>query len=331
MFIDTAKVYVKAGDGGKGVTSFYRDKFTRFPIPDGGNGGDGGDVIIKVDRHVHTLMDFQYRRHFRAESGGHGSGKNKKGRRGKDCIIKVPPGTVVKDAGTMYLLRDMIVINDEVIVVNGGNGGRGNSGSRTVTDGGKGEERHLYLELKLLADAGIIGYPNSGKSSLISRISNAHPKVASFPFTTLAPVLGIVNVDEEHFVAADIPGLIEGAHSGRGLGINFLKHIERTHLLLHIIDMAGVDGRNPVEDYKSLNMELKLYSEELAGKPQIVAANKMDLPQAKENLKDFRSKVKVMEHPTGWKVYPISCKTGEGIDNLISDIARNLKISEKSS
>ena len=319
MFIDTAKIYVKAGDGGKGVTSFYRDKFTRFPIPDGGHGGDGGDVIIKVDSHVHTLMDFQYRRHFRAESGRHGSGKNKKGRRGKDCIIKVPPGTVVKDAGTMYLLRDMVVINDEVIVLSGGMGGRGNSGSRTVTDGEKGEERHLYLELKFLADAGIIGYPNSGKSSLISRISNAHPKVASFPFTTLEPVLGIVDVGEEHFVAADIPGLIEGAHSGRGLGINFLRHIERTHLLLHIIDMAGVDGRKPYEDYNSLNVELRLYSQELAEKPQIIVANKMDLSQAKENLKDFRSKVKV-------NVYPISCKTGEGIDNLINDIAKELRL-----
>ncbi len=320
MFIDTARINVKAGNGGNGVKSFYQDKLTRFPKPDGGNGGDGGDIVIKVDRHVHTLMDFQYRRHFRAESGRHGSGKNKNGRRGKDCIIKVPQGTIVKDVNVMYVLRDLAGANDEVIIVQGGGGGSGNTGSRTVTEGELGEERNIYLELKLIADVGIIGYPNAGKSSLISCISNAHPKIASFPFTTLGPVLGIVNIEdnEGHFVAADIPGLIEGAHLGKGLGHKFLRHTERTHILLHIIDMAGVDGRNPVEDYKSLNKELRLYSTRLDEKPQIVVANKMDLAQAEENLKDFKAKIRQ-------KVYPVSCITGEGIDILIKDIANKLK------
>lgn len=318
MFVDIAKIQVRAGDGGDGCSSIYRDKYTRRGIPDGGPGGKGADVIIRANENIHTLLDFQYRRHFKAASGTNGSSKNKKGKDGIDCIIEVPPGTLVKDLDSGRLLRDLIKPGEEVIVAKGGEGGRGNASKKPATKGLPGEERDLVLELKLIADCGIVGFPNSGKSTLISKISKAKPKIAPYPFTTREPVLGIV---ESHkgaraFTVADIPGLIEGAHRGKGLGDKFLRHIERTKILIHLIDMAGVDGRNPIVDYHSLNNELRLYGCNLGKKRQIIAANKMDLPEAKGNLERFKREVKEA-------VFPISAKNDSGIRELI-DVASDI-------
>lgn len=313
MFIDEARVYVKAGKGGDGCQSFYRDKWNRIGRPDGGPGGDGGDIVFTADQNIQTLLDFQYRQHLEAESGAHGSSNHKKGKRGTDLIIKVPAGTIIKDAGNNGLvLRDLASIGDSVIIAKGGRGGHGNSRNRPREKGAQGEEKTVLLELKLIADAGIIGYPNAGKSTLISRISSAHPKVANYPFTTKEPVLGVVKLHEEDtFVVAEIPGLIEGAHEGRGLGDRFLRHVERTKILIHLVDIAAFEGRDPVLDYKNLNRELLLYSKELAKKPQIVALNKIDIPEAKDNIKRFKKSYPKI------KVCPISAATGEGISALL--------------
>lgn len=319
MFIDVCKIYVKAGDGGKGCRSFYRDKPNRRGSPDGGPGGDGGAVIIEADPNIHTLLDFQYRQHHKAESGGHGSSNHKKGRRGQDLRIKVPPGTLVKDAGTGMILRDLVRPGDSVTIARGGAGGRGNSRGRDAEDGAPGEEKRLALELKLIADAGIIGYPNVGKSTLISKISSARPKIANYPFTTKEPVLGVVRIDENRImVVADIPGLIEGAHAGKGLGHEFLRHVERTKVLMHVVDISASEGRIPHSDYLNLNKELKLYSKELAKKPQVIALNKMDCARSKENLEEFRGRLK------GEKAYPISAVTGEGIKQLLEAVYKKV-------
>lgn len=319
MFIDLAKIYCRAGKGGKGVRSFYRDKFGRHPRPDGGDGGYGGDVVLKANPNIQTLLDFSYNRHFSAQNGGHGGSNRKKGARGGNCIIKVAPGTVIKDAKTGLILRDLKTAQEHVIACKGGRGGKGNIASKIVTDGEPGEEKELLLELKLIADVGVVGFPNAGKSSLISHISNARPRIASFPFTTKAPILGVVSRGNEHrFVAADIPGLIKGAHQGKGLGDRFLRHIERTKILIHVVDIAGVDGRNPIDDYKQLVEELGSYSKEIILKPQIIAANKIDLEAAKLNLRKFK---KAMGQP----VYPISCLTGDGIDKLLDAVEDRLK------
>jgi len=318
LFIDQAKIYVKAGKGGDGCRSFYRDKFTPYGIPDGGDGGKGGDVIIKADRNLYTLLDFKYRSSFSAESGKNGSSKNKTGKNGKDLIIYVPPGTLIKDAKTGCILRDLVKDGDSVVVARGGRGGRGNQYGKDAQAGSPGEERQLILDLKLIADVGLVGFPNVGKSTLISKISSATPLIADYPFTTKRPVLGVVNFADFKFVVADIPGLISGSHQGKGLGDKFLRHIERTKLILHIIDMSGKEGRLPWEDYYNINKELESYSKELLEKPQILVANKMDLEGAEENLKIFRKKIKK-------KIYPISALNNQGLEVLVERIAGELQ------
>ena len=333
-FIDQATLLVEAGRGGKGCRSFYQDRWTRHPIPDGGDGGRGGHVLIRSNPQLTTLLDFQTQRHFRAGSGGNASSKKKHGARGTDCWIDVPLGTLIWDIDRGDLIQELLKDGEQIKVARGGAGGVGNASkeksrstsswgfSRDVRsmknperlEGAAGERRRLRLELKLLADVGIVGLPNAGKSTLIAQISQARPRIASFPFTTLHPVLGAVKLSSRHsIVAVDVPGLIEGAHRGKGLGLEFLRHIERTRLLVHLIDMAGTDGRDPVEDYRTLNRELKVYRAEVAAKPQILAANKMDEPAAAKNLVRFRKKVK-------GTVLPISAKTGEGVPKLLKKI-----------
>jgi len=317
MFVDIAKINVKAGSGGNGCESFYRDRNVQKGKPNGGHGGNGGNIIFQTNSGIQTLLDFQYRQHFKAERGTHGSSNNKNGKTGADCVIKVPCGTLIRDQNSKAILRDLVGENERVIVCRGGKGGRGNSRKRRATFGEPGEEKDLLLELKLIADVGIIGYPNAGKSTLISRISQARPKVASYPFTTKTPNLGVVRIYDKHIVIADIPGLIQGAHKGKGLGDRFLRHVERTKILLHLIDAAAIDGRSPVSDYHSLNKELALYSKSLMKKPQIVVANKMDMPQAKQNLKELQDAVEN-------KVYAISALTGEGLKELLTAIGKIL-------
>ena len=320
MFIDEAKIHVKAGAGGDGCQSLYRDRVNSVGSPDGGPGGDGGDVIFEVDENVQTLLDFQYRQHHEAERGMHGGSNHKKGHRGRDLHIKVPPGTLIKDADNGLVLRDLVKVGDSVIIARGGKGGRGNSRYRPRLFGEPGEERHVAFELKIMADAGIIGYPNAGKSTLISRISSAHPKIASYPFTTKEPVLGVVKLyDDAVFVVAEIPGLIEGAHEGRGLGDKFLRHIERTKVLIHLVDIAACEGRDPVKDYRKLNHELKSYSKELIKKPQVIVLNKIDITGAKENIKKFKKSM------PRTKVFPVSAVTGEGLKELLEAVYKKVK------
>lgn len=293
--------------------SFHKEKYWRRPKADGGDGGKGADVIIRADKNIWTLYDFKFRQHFFAASGGHGSSNRKKGRDAEDIIIRVPVGTLVSSLRTDCKLRELLSDGQEVVVANGGAGGKGSSHlkDRSADPSGKpGEEDELLLDLKLIADVGIVGFPNSGKSTLISSVSNARPKIASYPFTTKAPVLGVVEFKNYSFYAADIPGLIKDSHKGRGLGYQFLRHAERTKALIHLIDMAATDGRDPVNDYYAINNELKLYKEEFLKKPVIVAANKMDLPQAKDNLCRFKELVHI-------KVIPVSAKEKTGLKELL--------------
>ncbi len=350
-FVDRAQITVKAGDGGRGCTAFAQPPYTRYPYPDGGDGGNGGDVIVSADPNIATLLDFHFRHEFKAGRGGHGSGNKKLGKHGADLTIRVPVGTIIHDADAAMVLRDLSTPGERVVVAKGGVGGFGNAmkklnqagvrrrssaGSersqqrlRTrrafqeeATPGKPGEQRRLSLELKLIADVGIIGFPNAGKSSFLARISTAHPKIAAYPFTTRYPVLGVIDGGEKgSFVACDIPGLIEGAHEGRGLGMQFLRHIERTKVLVHLIDTAAVDGRDPVEAFKLLNHELSAYGREVLGKPQIVAANKMDLPHAAEHLRQLE---RALGHRAG-KLWPISCATGMGVSELVNEILRVLR------
>jgi GTP-binding protein len=317
VFIDTAKIYVKAGNGGRGCRSFYRDKYTRRGIPDGGDGGRGTDIIIRADRNLNTLLDVKYHSHFYGKHGHHGSGKNKKGKDAEDIIIRVPCGTIIKDIKTGCILRDLKHDKEEVIVAQGGKGGLGNRHRIEPTEGETGEEKELLLDLKLIAEAGVVGFPNVGKSTLISAISNAHPKIAAYPFTTKSPVLGVVKTHDKTFTIADLPGLIEGSSEGKGLGDRFLRHVERTRILVHLIDISGFEGRDPLEDYKILIGEFKKYSEELYKKPQIIAANKMDLEGAKINLERFKKVIKK-------KIYPISALEKQGLEELVEAVARKL-------
>lgn len=312
MFIDEGRIYVKAGDGGKGCQSFYRDKYQRRGIPDGGNGGNGADIIALADRSMLTLLDF-HRRNFIGKNGQSGSGKNKKGKDAQDVIIKLPLGIIIRDSQSHCCLSEFVKDGDRVVLAKGGQGGRGNTRNREVTKGKPGEARELILDLKLIADVGVVGFPNAGKSTLVSAISNAHPKVAAYPFTTKIPALGVVG----NFVAADIPGLIRGSHQGRGLGDRFLRHIERTTLLLHVIDMAGSDGRSPVDDYRAINKELSLFSRQLSRRKQIIVANKMDLSAAKDNLITFKEKVKSC-------VFLISALKRQGLEELVEAIKKKL-------
>ena len=319
MFIDNAKIYIKAGDGGRGCKSFYRDKFQRIGIPNGGDGGNGADIIIRADRNLYTLLDFKYNRHFIGKHGAHGSGNKKKGKDAECVLIRVPVGTVITDIRNNCVLRDLSKDKEELIVAKGGQGGLGNyrKGFEEATSGKQGEEKDLFLDLKLLAEVGVVGFPNVGKSTLISSISNARPKIAAYPFTTKTPTLGLVKSEDKTFVAADIPGLIEGSGQGKGLGDKFLRHVERTKILVHLLDMSGFEGRDPLEDYVIINNELKVYSAQLTKKKQIIAANKMDLDGAKENLERFKKKFKK-------KIYPVSALNKEGLDDLVEAIAKSL-------
>lgn len=320
MFVDQAKIYVKAGNGGDGCNSMYRDRYHRYGRPDGGDGGKGGDAIFEVDKNVQTLLDFQYRQHFEADSGSHGSSNHKTGRTGKDLQIKVPPGTIIRDAQSGLVLRELVNPHDRVIAAKGGAGGKGNSRHREAKPGLSGDEKTVILELKLIADAGIVGYPNAGKSTLVSKISSARPKIADYPFTTKAPVLGVVKIHEGvTLVVAEIPGLIEGAHLGKGLGDRFLRHVERTKVLIHLVDIAACDCRDPYKDYINLNKELRLYSKELVKKPQFIALNKCDLEPAQTNIKKFK------RHLRGKKIFPISAVTGQGVKELLSAVYKEVK------
>ncbi|BCV24567.1 GTPase ObgE [Gelria sp. Kuro-4] len=321
MFYDTAKIFVRGGDGGNGCLSFRREKYVPRGGPDGGDGGRGGDVVLVADGGLHTLADFHYRAHFKAERGGHGRGSNKQGASAPDLVIRVPAGTVIKDAESGAVLADLAADGQRVVVARGGRGGRGNArflsntnrAPRLAEKGEPGEERWLLLELKLLADVGLVGYPNAGKSTLLARTTAARPKIADYPFTTLEPNLGVVELEDTSFVLADIPGLIEGAHAGAGLGHEFLRHIERTRLLIHVVDAAGTEGRDPVEDYRRINAELTLYQEALAELPQVVAANKTDLPAAAAQL----PRLTAAAGADGRRVFPLSAVTGEGVKELL--------------
>ena len=311
LFVDQAEILVAAGAGGDGCSAMFKEPYQRYPRRTGGNGGDGGDVSLIAEPQLSTLLDFQFKHEFRAERGRHGSGNNKTGRRGADCVVQVPVGTVIYDADAGHLLRDLAEPGQRLLVARGGTGGFGNANAPTATPGKPGPARRLRLELKLLADVGLIGFPNAGKSSLLGRISTAKPKVAAYRFTTKTPVLGVVSLGiGRSFVACDIPGLIEGAHEGKGLGFQFLRHIERTRLLVHLIDMAATEGRDPVDAFHRINAELSAYSPALVKRPQIVAANKMDLPEARANLRRFRAALHL-------PVVPISCATSAGISALI--------------
>lgn len=321
MFVDWAKVYLKAGRGGNGCISFRREKYVPRGGPDGGDGGRGGDILIVADRAIATLLDFQYRPHLKAGNGQHGRGKARAGKSGADLLVRVPVGTVVRDKLTGKVIHDFVEDGDRRIIARGGRGGKGNKrfagptnrAPRKAESGMPGEEATVILELKLIAAAGLVGYPNAGKSTLLSKITKARSKIASYPFTTLAPVLGTLDTDDYRtIVIADMPGLIDGAHENRGLGHAFLRHIERTMALIIVVDMAAVDGREPVEDYKSLMRELRLHGEGLDRKPFVVAANKMDLSPSEENLRLFLEKTGVRSD----KIYPISAVKGSGLDNL---------------
>ena len=309
-FVDEARILVEAGNGGKGCVSFYSDMRTRYPRPDGGDGAKGGDIVFVADKRIQTLLDYRFKQHYKAQRGGHGGSKGKSGRTGEDCVLKVPTGTIIRDTKTRLLIKDLVFEGQKVIVAKGGIGGRGNDHNRASTPPKEGERREVSLELKLIADVGIVGFPNAGKSTLISNISRVRSKIANYPFTTRQPILGIVQDEDFSFIVADLPGLIEGAHEGRGLGDRFLRHAERTKILLHVVDMAGSEGRDPLEDYEKINNELKGFNEELFFKHKIVAANKMDLPEAKGHLKRFKKKYKE-------KIFSISALEKEGLEKLV--------------
>ena len=330
MVIDYVKISVKAGDGGNGAVSFRREKYVAAGGPDGGDGGKGGDVYFKVDSNTSTLLDFKYKKKFKAEDGKRGEGSRKIGKSGQNLYISVPKGTIIKDVDKNVIVADLSEDGQEFLIAKGGKGGRGNAQFATPTrqvpnfaeQGKKGAEKNLELELKMLADVGLVGFPNVGKSTLISIVSSAKPKIANYHFTTLDPSLGVVKPKTgEPFVMADIPGIIEGASDGVGLGIRFLKHVERTRLLLHVLDAAGTEGRNPVDDFNKINKELKSYSKILADKEQIVVANKMDVANDKKLIEEIEDMCK----KNNLKLFKISAATREGIDDLIEYIAQKLK------
>jgi len=329
-FVDEVRIRVKAGDGGDGAVAWRREKFIPRGGPAGGDGGKGGDVVFSVDPQLATLLDYRYVREHRAQDGEKGLGSDRNGKDGKDLLLRVPPGTVVKDAPTGEVLADLSGAADRFVAAQGGRGGLGNMNFATSTnqapryaeDGTEGEERELVLELKLLADVGIVGYPNAGKSTLISRISRARPKIADYPFTTLTPNLGVVLWrGEKSFVVADIPGLIEGAHAGAGLGQKFLRHVERCRVLIHLVEGASPEpGRDPRKDLAALGRELELYSPELSKKPRILAVSKVDLPEARAGGKKLERLLARRKTPE--KVHLVSAVTGEGIDALVDAVGR---------
>ena len=331
MFIDTAKIFVKSGDGGHGCISFRREKYVPLGGPDGGDGGRGGDVVFKVDTNITTLLDFKYKKKFVADKGTNGEGSKCYGKDGSKLIIKVPMGTIIRDIETNKIMADLSHSDDEFVVCRGGKGGKGNVKFATPTrqapnfaePGMPGEERWVGLELKLLADVGLLGFPNVGKSTFLSVVTKAKPKIANYHFTTLKPNLGVVAVKGiEPFVMADIPGIIEGASEGVGLGIDFLRHIERTRLLIHIVDISGVEGRDPIEDFKKINEELKKYNVKLWDRPQIVVANKCDMLYDESVYENFKKAVQKMGYN---KVFKMSAATSQGIEAVMQEASKLLK------
>ncbi len=322
MFSDVAKIHIKAGNGGNGAVTFHREKYVAAGGPDGGDGGRGGDVVFVADKGVNTLIDFRYKKKYVAEDGGNGKDERRNGKNGSDLEIKVPVGTIVKDTESGMAICDLKEEGQKFVIAKGGSGGWGNSHFATATrqtpkfakSGIPGDERDVTLELKLIADVGLLGFPNVGKSTFLSMVSDARPKIANYHFTTLEPNLGVVKMGDASFVIADIPGIIEGAHEGVGLGHEFLRHVERTRILLHFVDVSGIEGRNPVEDLDTINNELKMYSEKLAEKPQVVVANKADIPQFEDNFEAFKEEME----DRGYKVFKISAATKQGVQDVLN-------------
>ncbi|MFZ7945540.1 GTPase ObgE [Neobacillus sp. 19] len=329
MFVDQVKIYVKGGDGGNGMVAFRREKYVPNGGPAGGDGGKGASVVFEVNEGLRTLMDFRYKRHFKADRGEHGMSKGQHGRGSKDMIVKVPPGTVVMDAETNEVIADLVEHGQQAVIAKGGRGGRGNTRFATPSNpapeiaenGEPGQERDVVLELKLLADVGLVGFPSVGKSTLLSVVSAAKPKIAEYHFTTIVPNLGMVETEDgRSFVMADLPGLIEGASEGVGLGHQFLRHIERTRVIVHVIDMAATEGRDPYEDYLTINRELKEYNLRLTERPQVIVANKMDMPEAEENLKKFKEQLE-----EDYPIFPISAVSRKGLRELLFAVADKLE------
>lgn len=326
MFVDKAKIFVKGGDGGNGIVSYRREKYVPEGGPAGGDGGKGADVIFRVDEGLRTLMDFRYQKHFKGERGERGKVKSMHGANAENMVVRIPPGTVLIDDDSQQIIADMTRHGQEVVVARGGRGGRGNCRFATPSNpapdfcenGEEGQERWIILELKVMADVGLVGFPSVGKSTLLSVVSGAKPKIGAYHFTTLSPNLGVVDVgDGRSFVMADLPGLIEGAHEGVGLGHDFLRHVERTRVILHVVDMSGSEGRDPFEDWVKINEELKLYNPLLAERPQVIAANKMDMPEAEEQLALFREQLAAYEGGSEYTIIPMSSLTKKGVQELL--------------
>ncbi|MGL5256844.1 MAG: GTPase ObgE [Proteocatella sp.] len=335
MFIDKAHIYLKAGNGGNGAVAFRREVYVPAGGPNGGDGGHGGNIIFEVDTNMRTLMDFKYQRKYSAEHGGNGKGSNMHGKTGEDLILKVPVGTVVRDEKTNLVLADLSNEGDRFVAAKGGGGGKGNTHFKNAIRqapafakaGREGQERNVVLELKLIADVGLLGFPNVGKSTFLSIVTKANPKIANYHFTTLYPNLGVVKLKTgDSFVIADIPGLIEGASDGIGLGHDFLRHVERTKVLVHIVDISGIEGRDPLDDFRKINAELEKFNPRLAKKPQIVAANKTDLLSDDEQLIAFKKELEA----EGYTVIPMSTATREGVDELLNMTSQLLKDAEES-
>lgn len=330
MYLDRVKIYIQAGAGGNGKTSFWTEKYVANGGPDGGDGGNGGAIVFVADKSLDSLVDFRFTKHFRAQNGNNGEGGNRTGKSGEDLVIKVPCGTIIKDAQTENIIADMFEDGERIVVLEGGLGGKGNARYKTSCrqapafsqTGQKTEEKTVLLELKTIADVGLIGFPNVGKSTLLSMLTNARPKIANYHFTTLAPNIGVCQAMGQRFVIADIPGLIEGASEGVGLGHYFLRHIERTRLLLHVIDVSGSEGRDPYQDYKIVNTELKKYGKKVFSLPQIVVLNKIDMA-SEENIKLFRRKISRLKNPP--KVVEISAYTNKNLDELLQVVTSTLK------
>lgn len=330
MFVDRAKIYIKSGKGGNGCVSFRREPFVPEGGPDGGDGGKGGDVIFQADRNLRTLMDFRYKRKYEAENGQDGMKKKRYGKNGDDLVIKVPMGTVIIDEESGLVMKDLVEEGESFIAAKGGKGGKGNvhfknsvrQAPNFAEAGGFAKERSVILEMKMIADVGLVGFPNVGKSSLLATATSARPKIENYHFTTIAPNLGVVEIFDTSFVMADIAGIIEGAHQGLGLGLKFLKHIERTKVLIHVVDVSGSEGRNPIEDFEKINNELRLYSEKVANKPMLVAANKMDMIDEDDpRYVEFKSYIE----DKGYQVFPICAPINQGIQELLSAAVAELE------
>jgi GTP-binding protein len=333
-FLDEAKIWVKAGDGGKGCISFGREKFIPKGKADGGDGGRGGDILLTGDSHLSTLLEFSYSRHYKAGNGEAGGGRKRFGKRGPDLVIRVPVGTLIKDVESGSLIQDFTIADQRFVVARGGKGGRGNArfasstnrSPRRADEGQKGEEKWLSLELKLLADVGLIGNPNVGKSTLMARISSARPKIADYPFTTIIPNLGVAKYGEfSHLVIADLPGLVKGSHRGAGLGVRFLRHIERASLVIHLIDISEHCCSDPIEDFRFINRELEIFSSSLLDKAQLVALNKIDLQHVRGRIPELKERFHEMEI----QLFPISASTGEGVERLMGEVIRRLEESRE--